>query len=141
MNAKDSRGRFASVTGPLCARGHARPEGIRCIECRRENNASWNARNRQTRLAYGRTYMAAEGRRRKFGLTKEQYSALLAEHGGMCAICQESEPCGRQLAIDHNHTTSKVRGMLCRKCNKGLGFFRDNQELLQRAALYLDHYA
>ncbi|NDE15098.1 hypothetical protein EBZ80_09235 [bacterium] len=53
-----------------------------------------------------------------------------------CIICGEKQ--NKQLAIDHDHKTGKVRGALCSRCNLGLGHFRDDPELLRFAALYLE---
>lgn len=50
-----------------------------------------------------------------------------------CVICGSDEP----LVVDHDHKTGKIRGMLCNHCNRGLGHFRDDPELLQFAAIYL----
>lgn len=72
-------------------------------------------------------------RMRHYGLTDETFQALLSRAAGRCQICNEVEP----LQIDHNHATGKARGMLCRWCNNGLGFFRDNPEVIESAARYL----
>ena len=53
-----------------------------------------------------------------------------------CVIC--GEPKGSKFAVDHDHTSGKVRGGLCMRCNMGIGQFRDNPELLRFAALYLE---
>lgn len=84
-----------------------------------------------------RTQMAFE--LRKYGLTVEEYEALAAEQGGVCAICGSSVLPGREkrLSVDHNHKTGKFRGLLCGGCNRGLENFRDNPELLRKAAEYL----
>lgn len=55
-----------------------------------------------------------------------------------CVICGEPEKKGKQLAIDHDHATGLIRGVLCQRCNMGIGQFRDSPELLRFAALYLE---
>ncbi len=59
---------------------------------------------------------------------------MLAEQGGLCAICREA-PAEH---VDHDHATERVRGLLCFNCNGALGQFRDRRELMLRAAMYLD---
>lgn len=83
--------------------------------------------------------------RRKFGLTRGDYDALLAAQGGGCAICG-SEPATRALAVDHDHSCCRgprtcgrcVRGLLCSFCNTALGKFSDSPARLRRAAQYLE---
>jgi len=78
---------------------------------------------------------------RVYGITMEQYLATLEEQGGRCAICQK-KPRARRLAVDHNHKTGRVRGLLCTRCNhKLLGASGENPQILRRAAEYLEHYA
>ena len=72
------------------------------------------------------------------GMTKADYDALLAQQGGVCAICQGLCSNGRRLAVDHDHQTGQVRGLLCQRCNTALGLMRDRSELLLRAVTYLD---
>lgn len=67
----------------------------------------------------------------------EQYAAMLAEQHGVCAICA-SPPSGRALAVDHNHATGKIRGLLCGNCNRGIGNLQDSIGLLYAAINYLD---
>lgn len=76
----------------------------------------------------------------KFGLTRNQYDDLLKLQLGVCAICSKSCISGRALAVDHCHTTKKIRGLLCMHCNQGLGMFRDSVELLDKAKEYLKKY-
>lgn len=83
--------------------------------------------------------------KKTFGLTVEQYDAMLAEQGGVCAICKKAETTVRQgavqsLSVDHCHTTNKIRGLLCNSCNRALGKFRDSIDLLKNAQLYLERY-
>ena len=75
---------------------------------------------------------------RKFGLTLEQYNKLLEKQNNCCAICgKHQSELKRALAIDHNHTTGKIRGLLCYKCNLGLGYF-NNKNILNNAGSYLN---
>ena len=75
-----------------------------------------------------------------YNLTPEQTKAMFDRQRGSCAICFKpldfNNPKG-SWAIDHNHATGKVRGILCYNCNRGLGAFFDNQDILSRAALYV----
>ena len=73
----------------------------------------------------------------KYGMSLEDYYLLLDKQERKCAICGKTD--GKiNLAIDHNHETGVVRGLLCRKCNTGLGFFLDSTNLLQKAKEYLE---
>jgi len=71
-----------------------------------------------------------------YGITLEDYDALLATQGGVCVICHNGtdEP----LHVDHDHTTGKVRGLLCSNCNTGIGLLKDDPVRLRAAADYLE---
>lgn len=76
-----------------------------------------------------------------YGLTPENYDSLLKAQGEVCAICGGTNKPGKDgglLHIDHDHSTGKVRGLLCGQCNRGLGHFKDNPDSLRKAALYLE---
>lgn len=62
---------------------------------------------------------------------------MYEEQGGKCYICRKDDPASRNLAIDHCHTTGKVRRLLCHHCNTALGHFNDDPVLLQRAIEYV----
>lgn len=66
-----------------------------------------------------------------------KYLEMMETQNGLCAICKKPEPLGRELAIDHCHTTGAIRGLLCTKCNLGLGMLGDDLESLERAYSYL----
>ena len=72
---------------------------------------------------------------RTYSLTTAQHAALLAHQSGVCAICGGARKYA--LNVDHDHATGKVRGLLCRRCNKLLAAARDDVELLVDAANYL----
>jgi hypothetical protein len=77
-----------------------------------------------------------------YGLTPEQYDQMLLEQGGVCAICRQPETSERdgkvmRLPVDHCHSTGRVRGLLCHKCNRAIGLLGDNVDLLSRAIDYL----
>lgn len=74
---------------------------------------------------------------REYGITLEHYNSLLKEQNNVCAICKSICPTGKRLAVDHCHTSRKVRGLLCGPCNKALGMFQDNTERLSTAINYL----
>lgn len=72
-----------------------------------------------------------------FGINADQYQAMLEEQNHACAICGQSEICNRDLAVDHCHTTKKVRGLLCTNCNMAIGKFQDNLQYIENALKYL----
>lgn len=77
-------------------------------------------------------------RHKLYGLSEEQFQAMLAAQRGCCAICQTTLALDKTgLHIDHDHSTGKVRGLLCGRCNAGIGHLGDSEENLWRAALYL----
>jgi hypothetical protein len=76
--------------------------------------------------------------KRKYRMTLEDYERMFEAQGGVCAICGEPRPEERTLHVDHDHETGVIRGLLCFRCNNALGDFREEYELFQRAADYLD---
>lgn len=80
--------------------------------------------------------------KRAYGLTVEQFDAMLAAQNGVCVLCGEApNPDGvraaSRLHVDHDHETGRVRALLCNHCNRGIGAFRDDPDLMQRASLYV----
>ena len=77
----------------------------------------------------------------KFGITREEYNRMLAWSNGGCAICGAKTSRNRQeLGVDHNHKTGEVRGLLCHRCNMGIGHFNDSLRLLTIAVAYLKYF-
>ena len=81
----------------------------------------------------------ARQRRKNYGITDEFYEDMKARQNDCCAICgKHSSEQDQALAIDHDHDTGKVRGLLCRTCNLGIGYLNDNINLLANAIKYLN---
>jgi hypothetical protein len=75
---------------------------------------------------------------RRFGITEVDYLRMFDEQGGCCAICGTSTPgTSGVFAVDHDHSTGRVRGLLCRGCNIGIGNLGDDAERLESAVRYL----
>jgi len=112
-----------------------------CKECRRALTKEWRERNPGRHDGLKREWsrdnpakVAFYNRKSRYGIIREQYDALVKAQGGRCAICRKpAEP----LDIDHQHSTKLIRGLLCGRCNRGLGHFQDDPALLLAAAMYL----
>lgn len=76
--------------------------------------------------------------RQNYGITLEMYEALCEVQQNACAICGQVS--GRSLHVDHNHCNNKIRGLLCDTCNRGLGYARDDIQILEKAIEYLETY-
>lgn len=82
--------------------------------------------------------------KQNYGITIREYEALYSKQNGRCAVCGiEGKPFDSSngktntLAVDHDHNTGKIRGLLCSSCNRGLGFMKEDPKILQAALLYL----
>jgi hypothetical protein len=113
----------------------------------------WNARNRERVLSYqkqwnleNREHTAHENRRRRYGVSREQYDEILDRQDGLCAICRGPEKRMiygrlRPLAVDHNHVTGQIRGLLCSSCNQAIGFFDEDEQKMVAAIAYLAEHS
>lgn len=103
-------------------------------ERRRAYNSAWQKRNKDKRALYDFKNALKDA----YGITPEQYNSMFEAQGGRCAICgiHQSEQ-KRRLAVDHNHSTKQLRGLLCINCNTGIGKFKESTELLNRANEYI----
>jgi len=131
----------------------------KCKECILEEGALYQKANPEVCHKKSNKYAAKERARQlkiknrklearnsqmklKYGITLEDYEILLKAQEGRCAICGIHEDLlTRALAIDHCHTTGKIRGLLCNYCNPGLGSFRDSVKSLQAAIMYLQSHS
>ena len=86
---------------------------------------------------YLKKYRKGYNLNRRYGLPEEQYNLLLLETGGHCPICKLPFDKGNWASLDHCHKTKKIRGIICRKCNLGLGNFKEDPETVARALEWL----
>ena len=76
--------------------------------------------------------------RNTYGISLADYGRLLEEQGNGCAVCRKTpKENGKRLAVDHNHSTGEVRGLLCSQCNKGIGNLGDSPDRVLAAFQYL----
>lgn len=106
-----------------------------CTSCKVAYNKAYKAKNLQKVLAIERKSKL----KITYGMTPDQYDDLLLRQNGKCAICEVKKPGGRtkMFFVDHCHETGSVRGLLCMRCNTGLGLFLDNSKFLLNAISYL----
>lgn len=104
-----------------------------CKACHYAKTVKWRKQNKEQHTYNMRCRTLA-----KYGLTVEEYDAILAQQDCKCAICGMSdEEHGKSLVVDHNHVTGEVRGLLCRNCNVGIGALGDDVQRIINAAAYL----
>lgn len=124
-----------------CSRCDARK---RCLDCQARAQREYAKRPevRAPAREYKRAWrkanpdkVRAADRRRTYGVTDAEVEKLLSEQEGRCRICRV----GDADSLDHCHATGRIRAMLCRACNAGLGLFRDEPRLLRAAAAYLEN--
>jgi hypothetical protein len=119
-----------------------------CKPCMKASTKLWNSKNPEAGRARVHRYYRkhkealsekAKWRRqlKRYGLTKDQYTVMLAHQEHCCAICHDSLIGQLRVSTDHNHETNKVRGILCNDCNRGIGLLKDNSAVLTRAAHYV----
>ena len=128
-----------------------------CLICKREAQSRWRAthpveQREQFRIWSQQNYSEHLSRNRRwqennrakmrssilktrYNLTVDEYQRMFDEQAGRCTICGDAGP----LVVDHKHDESRrVRSLLCVRCNSGLGFFRENIEVMRAAIAYLE---
>jgi hypothetical protein len=124
----------------------------RCPRCGETKVLADFARNRSSKSGYGsyckpcHNSVVAENRQknhgdsrtfclnRRYRVDAAQVAWMILQQGGVCALCCSGKP----EHVDHDHRTKRVRGILCFNCNRGLGKFADDVELMSRAVEYLE---
>lgn len=103
------------------------------LDAYRTQTQEYYRRNRSKILAACRGYVLL----RQFGLTEEKYKSLSKSQGDRCAVCRGLQLKGKSLAVDHDHRTGRIRGLLCTPCNTGIGLLGDSYEGVASALSYL----
>ena len=106
----------------------------RCRECQSIYHKQWYTKNKERMKERFRrnNYFS------RYNITIADYEKLLEKQNNCCAICySKTGSANKRLAVDHNHQTGIIRGLLCDECNTGLGKFKDNPSLLTNAIAYL----
>ena len=124
--SKANRGRISDL--------RKRPESNHKMHSKKWREANKARADRLSRKSY---------LRKKYGITIEQYEAMICEHNNVCVICFRS-PRGNgsraKLHIDHCHETGKIRGLICPNCNTALGMVEDNTNILKRMIEYVERH-
>lgn len=89
-----------------------------------KNHKDWYKKSRMWHIKYNL--------QAKFGLTLEDYDNMLEYQKGVCAICGETNSSGTRLAVDHDHKTDEIRGLLCQRCNTHLGWYEVHKQGIEK---------
>lgn len=121
----------------FCSENPKARDSSKCIKCQRIYKTNWNRTNRK-----GQTSCTLK---LKYGIDLDTYNIMWEHQKGVCAICDQRETKKDRfgniqvLSVDHCHSTGKVRGLLCHRCNHALGLFKENVPALCRASEYLQN--
>lgn len=130
--------------------------GYTCKECNKIRTRIWQQNNKQKCVESSRQYREVNLEKSRltnkrtnlrllYNITPEEYNKILTQQNGVCAICFTKETVDRKgkkydLCVDHCHETNTIRGLLCRKCNSGLGLLGDSLDTLKKAISYLEKH-
>tara|TARA_R110002153_G_C13079727_1_gene474226 strand:+ start:137 stop:655 length:519 start_codon:yes stop_codon:yes gene_type:complete len=113
----------------------------------KENRKIYRSNNKEKRNEYLKRWLKANPEktrdqkyRHRYGINIEDYNKMLKQQKGLCKICGSNDygkKSAKYFVIDHCHTSKKVRGLLCHKCNVILGLCKDNTDILQKSIEYL----
>lgn len=111
-----------------CWNGHLKRyvSSNNCYYCHEES-----LKKRKPKAKYSRI-------KREYGLTENEYNELLEKQEWKCKICEKHESIKFKLHVDHCHDSGKVRGLLCNRCNQGIGLLKHSKTILENAIKYLD---
>lgn len=138
----------STYVGSPCKRGHTGPRSTKdrhCIECRRlwdntpEQREKRNSNQKGRKRIRPKNHSKINHYKYNYGITLAERDQMFINQSYLCPICSTllNPKEIRSVHVDHCHATGKVRGILCLKCNLGLGYFRDSEEFLSSAIEYL----
>jgi len=117
-------------------------------EKRRKHYQNWYIKNREKVLEKQKNKSKSKIKdlslKSRYGISLNDFNRLLKKQNSKCKICRLKEVAKatqnkiKSLSIDHNHTTGKIRGLLCQNCNAGIGLFKENINLLKKVINYLE---
>lgn len=144
---KNSRQKYASSEAVRLQkseqnkRWRANPENREKVKARRsapDVRAKANeARRLRNKTDYGKALTRGYALKHFYGLSHDQFDRMLQEQGGCCKVCKKT--CSK-LCVDHCHATGRVRGLLCKPCNTGIGALYESEEVMLAAIQYLRSY-
>lgn len=111
-----------------------------CRECERKEHRDWYSRNKEyTKLYQESRKTSTEDRRlnRIYGISLKDLNLMVKDQDNKCKICGDSFLNSR-MCVDHCHKTGKIRGILCNKCNSGIGLLKDSRDVVKNAYNYLE---
>jgi len=119
-----------------------------CKDCRYKRIKKYNEKNPHLVKARSDRYrsrhkerLRAQQLRIKFNITIDAYERMFRNQNGVCAICGKFNVDGRRLAVDHDHNTGRIRGLLCRMCNVFLGLIENTPGLLHKFSEYIEKFS
>src|ERR1700758_392348 len=112
----------------------ANPDKVRIINKRSNSREGYKARRSELAKIY--SY------KKKYGITADEKNWMLVNQDNRCMICNSENPGNQKIgwAIDHDHSTRKIRAILCHPCNLVIGFAKENPAILRMAAKYLEYH-
>ena len=150
-NAAKLAGKSTYFTGTPCKQGHTSDRRTitgQCLVCEKSTKRRYYAspKGAALRKKHDTSFRRKESRH---GLPRGWYNKQIIKQKGLCALCSEQLVFDRTVHIDHDHRCCSkrrgcllcVRGLLCKKCNTGLGIFGDSPERLRAAAEYIESFA
>lgn len=103
-----------------------------CIDCSKLYNQRPYVKKRCRDAEYKRQL------RKKYNMSLADYDQMLEFQNGVCVTCGKINKGGKRLAVDHNHKTGEIRGLLCQKCNQAIGLVGEDIRVLIKLAEYLN---